>query len=108
MLIEEQGEKIKEREVILAERLPPLNLSGLSVQELQVFNSHTDHSSFHLSLQYVILCHHWRASSTLFLQDLCRDLHHKIDVVDEERYDIELKVSKNEKEVSRWRMTSMI
>ncbi|XP_047658556.1 troponin I, slow skeletal muscle-like isoform X2 [Tachysurus fulvidraco] len=33
------------------------------------------------------------------LQDLCRDLHHKIDVIDEERYDIEVKVSKNEKEI---------
>lgn len=37
-----------------------------------------------------------------FLQDLCKDLHHKIDVVDEEWYDIGLKVSKNDKEVS-WR-----
>ncbi|KAK2838517.1 hypothetical protein Q7C36_013331 [Tachysurus vachellii] len=33
------------------------------------------------------------------LQDLCRDLHHKIDVIDEERYDIDVKVSKNEKEI---------
>lgn len=34
-----------------------------------------------------------------FLQDLCKELHQKIDVVDEERYDISLKVSKNETEV---------
>ena len=27
-------------------------------------------------------------------------MHHKVDVVDEERYDVELKVTKNEKEVS--------
>lgn len=32
-------------------------------------------------------------------QALCRELHHKIDVVDEERYDIEVKVAKNNKEV---------
>ncbi|XP_022612063.1 troponin I, slow skeletal muscle-like [Seriola dumerili] len=33
------------------------------------------------------------------LQDLCRELHHKIDVVDETRYDMELKVARNEKEI---------
>ncbi|KAG7329419.1 hypothetical protein KOW79_007593 [Hemibagrus wyckioides] len=32
------------------------------------------------------------------LQDLCKDLHHKIDVIDEERYDIGVKVAKNDKE----------
>lgn len=37
-----------------------------------------------------------------FLQDLCKGLHHKIDLVDEERYDIGLKVSKNDMEV--WTM----
>lgn len=36
---------------------------------------------------------------SLLDQDLCRDLHHKIDVLDEERYDIGVKVFKNEKEV---------
>lgn len=35
----------------------------------------------------------------LYSQALCKDLHQKIDVVDEERYDIAAKVSKNEKEV---------
>ncbi|XP_071374115.1 troponin I, slow skeletal muscle-like [Centroberyx affinis] len=67
MLQEETEDKEKEREATLAERVPPLSLSGLSVQELQ---------------------------------DLCKDLHHKIDVVDEERYDIGVKVSKNEKEIN--------
>ncbi|KAK2917643.1 troponin I, slow skeletal muscle-like [Channa argus] len=33
------------------------------------------------------------------LKDLCKDLHHKIDVVDEARYDIEVKVAKNEQEI---------
>lgn len=33
------------------------------------------------------------------LQALCKELHHKIDVVDEERYDIDAKVAKNNKEV---------
>uniref|UniRef100_H3C5N5 Troponin I4b, tandem duplicate 2 n=1 Tax=Tetraodon nigroviridis TaxID=99883 RepID=H3C5N5_TETNG len=50
----------------LSERVPPLQMSGLSVQDLQA---------------------------------LCKELHHKIDVVDEERYDIEVKVVKNNKEI---------
>ncbi|XP_054464494.1 troponin I, slow skeletal muscle [Anoplopoma fimbria] len=33
------------------------------------------------------------------LQDLCRELHAKIDVVDEERYDIEAKVTLNTREI---------
>lgn len=35
----------------------------------------------------------------LCLQNLCKELHQKTDVVDEERYDIQSKVGKNEKEV---------
>ncbi|CAM4734672.1 unnamed protein product [Leuciscus chuanchicus] len=34
------------------------------------------------------------------LQNLCKDLHQKIDVVDEERYDIESKVGKHDKEIA--------
>ncbi|XP_030645828.1 troponin I, fast skeletal muscle-like [Chanos chanos] len=33
------------------------------------------------------------------LQDLCRELHHKIDAIDEERYDLESKVNKSAKEI---------
>ncbi|XP_049430882.1 troponin I, slow skeletal muscle-like, partial [Epinephelus fuscoguttatus] len=33
------------------------------------------------------------------LQDLCKELHKKIDVVDEARYDLEVKVSRNETEI---------
>uniref|UniRef100_A0A8C1JBM2 Troponin I, fast skeletal muscle n=1 Tax=Cyprinus carpio TaxID=7962 RepID=A0A8C1JBM2_CYPCA len=33
------------------------------------------------------------------LQELCRELHHKIDVTDEERYDLEMKVNKSAKEI---------
>ncbi|KAK6317838.1 troponin I, cardiac muscle [Coregonus clupeaformis] len=66
MLEVEVEEKKRERDEALAERVPPLKLSGLSVEELQ---------------------------------DLCKDLHHKINVVDEERYDVGLKVTKNDKEI---------
>ncbi|KAI4899712.1 hypothetical protein NFI96_013622, partial [Prochilodus magdalenae] len=40
------------------------------------------------------------ASRRLFLKNLCKELHQKIDAVDEERYDIEAKVAKNEKEIA--------
>ncbi|XP_030281992.1 troponin I, slow skeletal muscle-like [Sparus aurata] len=66
MLEKDKEEKKQEREATLSERVPPLQLSGLSLQDLQT---------------------------------LCKDLHHKIDVVDEDRYDIEAKVSKNSKEI---------
>lgn len=36
MLLVEKQDKEKEREQVLSERVPPLNFSGLSVQELQV------------------------------------------------------------------------
>lgn len=67
MLATEKEEKKIERENTLRERVPPLQLSGLSVQELQA---------------------------------ICKELHQKIDVVDEERYDILAKVTKNEKEIT--------
>ncbi|XP_036390794.1 troponin I, fast skeletal muscle-like [Megalops cyprinoides] len=38
-------------------------------------------------------------SSMQELQELCRQLHHKIDVIDEERYDLEMKVNKCAKEI---------
>ncbi|XP_039664424.1 troponin I, slow skeletal muscle-like [Perca fluviatilis] len=66
MLEKAKEEKKLEREATLGERVPLLQLSGLSMQDLQA---------------------------------LCKDLHHKIDVVDEERYDIDAKVTKNYKEI---------
>ncbi|XP_068580299.1 troponin I, slow skeletal muscle-like [Cebidichthys violaceus] len=67
VMLEKEKEEIKvEREVTLSERVPPLQLSGLSIEDLQA---------------------------------LCKDLHHKIDVVDDERYDIDSKVGKNNKEL---------
>lgn len=37
--------------------------------------------------------------NTLKLQEQCRKLHKQIDLVDEERYDMEVKVAKSNKEV---------
>ncbi|KAL2093602.1 hypothetical protein ACEWY4_010914 [Coilia grayii] len=72
MLVAEKNEKIRERESALNERVPPLKLSGMSVQELQ---------------------------------ELCKDLHRKCDAVDEVRYDLEVKVLKNEKEIENMTRT---
>ncbi|XP_061898920.1 troponin I, fast skeletal muscle-like isoform X2 [Entelurus aequoreus] len=33
------------------------------------------------------------------LKEFCRELHHKIDVIDEERYDLEVKANKSNKEI---------
>lgn len=66
MLESEKQMRKDDRERILAEKVPSLQLSGLSVQDLQT---------------------------------LCKELHQKIDVVDEERYDIASKVTKNDTEI---------
>ncbi|XP_077423530.1 troponin I, slow skeletal muscle-like [Vanacampus margaritifer] len=66
MLEKEKEAKCQERDATLSERVPPLQLSGLSVQDLQA---------------------------------LCKELHHKIDMADEERYDINSKVDKNNVEL---------
>uniref|UniRef100_A0A3B3Y8E1 Troponin I2, fast skeletal type n=2 Tax=Poecilia mexicana TaxID=48701 RepID=A0A3B3Y8E1_9TELE len=41
---------------------------------------------------------------TLELQELCRQLHKQIDLVDEERYDMEMKVKKCNKEIDDLKM----
>ncbi|XP_039988920.1 troponin I, cardiac muscle-like [Xiphias gladius] len=66
MLENEMQVRHDERERSLAERVPALQLSSMSLQELQ---------------------------------SLCKGLQQKIDRVDEERYDISVKVMKNEKEI---------
>jgi len=66
MLETDKEEKAAERKRVLAERVPPLKLSGLSLQDLQ---------------------------------NMCKELSTQTDVVDEERYDIEFKVSKCDKEI---------
>ncbi|XP_037307676.2 troponin I, slow skeletal muscle, partial [Pungitius pungitius] len=62
---DKQAKKI-ERENTLAERVPELQLSSMSLQDLQ---------------------------------NICKELHRKIDVTDEERYDINSKVTKNSLEI---------
>ncbi|KAM4704363.1 troponin I, cardiac muscle [Rhinophrynus dorsalis] len=63
---QEAQERAREKERYLSKSCEPLQLSGLSLSELQ---------------------------------DLCRELHARVDVVDEERYDMEAKVNKNITEI---------
>ncbi|XP_052008478.1 troponin I, slow skeletal muscle-like [Xyrauchen texanus] len=63
---QEKVSRDEEKVKYLSENLPPLQITGLPIEELQ---------------------------------KLCRQLHAKIDVVDEERYDFEHKVVKNNRDI---------
>uniref|UniRef100_A0A3Q1GIM3 Troponin I, slow skeletal muscle-like n=1 Tax=Acanthochromis polyacanthus TaxID=80966 RepID=A0A3Q1GIM3_9TELE len=65
-LEKERQDREEEKVRYLGEKLPPLQLSGMSLEELQ---------------------------------NLCKELHGKIDIVDEERYDCESKVGKHNKDL---------
>lgn len=91
MLVAESEAKKHEKERVVNECFPPLQLSGLSVQELQVL---AQQIMLIWSLFYIFWWFFFFS-----LQDLCKELHRKIDVVDEARYDMEVKVSKNDQEV---------
>ncbi|CAL8318412.1 unnamed protein product [Lota lota] len=67
----ERQDREEEKERYLGEKLPPLQLSGMKMEELQ---------------------------------NLCKELHSKIDLVDEERYDCEHKVIKHNKDISELKM----
>ncbi|TSK13127.1 Troponin I, slow skeletal muscle [Bagarius yarrelli] len=65
-LEKEKQEKDEEKSQYLQEKMPPLQLSGLSLADLQ---------------------------------NLCKQLYEKIDIVDEERYDCESKVMKHNTDI---------
>jgi len=58
-----------------------------------VLNVRGEHNSVHIPLRR---CHRVAA---VCVQDLCREINHKIDSIDEERYDLDMKVNKSNKEV---------
>ncbi|KPP57384.1 troponin I, slow skeletal muscle-like [Scleropages formosus] len=70
----EKMERDEEKVRYLEEKLPPLQMSGLSMEELQA---------------------------------LCKQLYAKIDVVDEERYDCEAKVIKNNQDIHELKLKVM-
>ncbi|KAL3048136.1 hypothetical protein OYC64_006833 [Pagothenia borchgrevinki] len=65
-LEKERQDREEEKARYLGEKLPPLQLSGIPLDELQ---------------------------------NLCKELYSKVDVVDEERYDCEFKVGKHNKDI---------
>uniref|UniRef100_A0A669QYN9 Troponin I1, slow skeletal type n=1 Tax=Phasianus colchicus TaxID=9054 RepID=A0A669QYN9_PHACC len=87
-------DKQSEKERYLSERITPLHTSGLSLSQLQVHPCPKDGA---MALQ------HWGHRSPppccAWLQDLCRELHEKVEIVDEERYDIEAKCNHNTREI---------
>ncbi|XP_041510110.1 troponin I, cardiac muscle isoform X1 [Microtus oregoni] len=69
----EAEERRGEKGRVLSTRCQPLELDGLGFEELQMH---------------------------FFQKDLCRQLHARVDKVDEERYDVEAKVTKNITEIA--------
>lgn len=61
MLIVEEQEKKKEKETVLSERVPPLKLSGLSVQELQVKSLEPVNFITSLFIMFVLPCNRQQA-----------------------------------------------
>ncbi|KAG7273034.1 hypothetical protein CRUP_017511 [Coryphaenoides rupestris] len=70
-LQQERQDREDEKDRYLGEKLPPLKLSGMKMDELH---------------------------------NLCKQLHSKIDLVDEERYDWEHKVIKHNKDINELKM----
>lgn len=101
LLEEEEIEREEERGRYMAESCPPPSLPR-SMQELQVCQSHVlqlpiqhpynSWNSLPTHLDMVLFC--------VVVQELCREIHRKIDKTDEERYDLEMKVNKTNKEVN--------
>ncbi|XP_071356511.1 troponin I, skeletal, slow c [Trachinotus anak] len=67
----EKAAKEEEKVLYLGEKLPPLQFSGLNMDDLQ---------------------------------KLCKQIHAKIDVADEERYDCEAKVIKNNRDINELKL----
>ena len=88
-------DKQSEKERYLSERITPLRTSGLSLSQLQVFLRSEGGASSLGAWRGIAHC-----SPVVFgPQDLCRELHEKVEIVDEERYDIEAKCNHNTREV---------
>lgn len=88
-LEQERQEREEEKVRYLGEKIPPLQVSGMSMDELQVEpggGGGVVQSSLDTSL-------------LTSPQNLCKQLHSKIEVVDEERYDCESKVKKHNNDV---------
>lgn len=88
-------DKQSEKERYLSERITPLHTSGLSLSQLQVFLRSEGGVGSLGAQRGITYC----SPVVLGPQDLCRELHEKVEIVDEERYDIEAKCNHNTREV---------
>ena len=96
-LIKKEGEEAaKKKKEVLAQRITPLpTLNGMSeyswkMQINSIFNFCHIFSDFYVTF-------YWTGDDEL--RNLCREIHAKCDKVDEERYDLETKVTKFDSEV---------
>lgn len=98
----EKQDRDEEKNRYLTEKHPPLQFSGLSLEELQVIHSvrQTDRVSWRQNIIQYFLNQLYLLMFYIHLQNLCKQLYTKIDVVDEERYGYEDKVIKHNKDVS--------
>lgn len=96
-------DKQAEKERYLSERITPLRTSGLSLSQLQVFLRSEGGARSLGAWRGIAHC----SPVALVPQDLCRELHEKVEIVDEERYDIEAKCNHNTREVGG-RMGSLL
>lgn len=104
-LEQELEEKEEQKAKYLEEKSPPIQTSGMSLAELQVHICKLKRCKFFVYLNNIANTHSRGEKIYIQLilfsaQALCEELHAKIDVVDEERYDIEAKVLHNNREVS--------
>ena len=97
-LIKKEGEEAaKKKKEVLAQRITPLpTLNGMSeyswkMQINSIFNF------CHIFSDFSDVTFYWTGDDEL--RNLCREIHAKCDKVDEERYDLETKVTKFDSEV---------
>lgn len=94
LLEEEERQREEERQDYMASTCPQVSMPR-TLQELQVLDP-GPHSVSHPAREPTC------DQLLLLFQDLCREIHRKIEQTDEERYDLEMKVTKSNKEVRPW------
>lgn len=93
----EKKELVVVKQNYMAEQCPPPNLSG---DQAALMVSYIQAQGYQPVIMATISCFKYSMfMSCVFAQETCKKLHALIDKVDEERYDLESKVGKADKEV---------
>ena len=98
-LIKKEGEEAaKKKKEVLAQRITPLpTLNGMSEYSWKM-QINSIFIFCHIFFEFLIyVTFYWTGDDEL--RNLCREIHAKCDKVDEERYDLETKVTKFDSEV---------